>query len=84
MAQYSTARVVDVVGVREHPRRTACAGLAAVDVMHGRGGEKRLPRYTAADRDGFMPPEVTVIFTDGTERVFNPGDQILIGPTISD
>lgn len=31
-----------------------------------------------------MPPEVTVIFNDGTERVFNPGDQILIGPTISD
>lgn len=36
------------------------------------------------DRDGFMPPEVTVLFTDGAERVFNPDDQVLIGPTIRD
>jgi hypothetical protein len=36
------------------------------------------------ERDALLPPEVTVIFTDGTERVFNPDDWILIGPTIRD
>jgi hypothetical protein len=34
------------------------------------------------DRDAFLPPEVTVMFADGTARLFNPDDLILIGPTI--
>jgi hypothetical protein len=35
------------------------------------------------DKDGFLPEEVTVRFADGTVRVFNPADQVMIGPTIA-
>jgi hypothetical protein len=31
------------------------------------------------DKDGFLPEEVTVTFANGTVRVFNPDDQVLIG-----
>jgi hypothetical protein len=30
--------------------------------------------------DGQLPPEVTVTVADGTVRVFNPDDQVLVGP----
>lgn len=33
-------------------------------------------------RDALLPPEVTVKFADGTARIFNPDDWVLIGPTI--
>jgi hypothetical protein len=35
------------------------------------------------ERDVFIRPEVTMVFANGTGRVFNPDDQILIGPTIA-
>jgi hypothetical protein len=34
------------------------------------------------DKDGFLPPVVTVNFADGTVRLFNPDDQVLVGPVI--
>jgi len=35
------------------------------------------------DKDGFLLEEVTVIFADGTMRVFNQDDQVVIGPTLA-
>lgn len=36
-----------------------------------------------AERDAFLPSEVTVIFADKTVRMFNPGDLVLVGPASS-
>ncbi len=35
------------------------------------------------DKDGLLLEQVTVIFADGTMRVFNQDDQVLIGPTLA-
>ena len=40
----------------------------------------RVVSELAPHEGGFLPEVCTVIFTDGTERYFNPNDQVEIRP----
>ena len=42
--------------------------------------QRPIHRLVPLPGEGFLPQEVTVTLADGTERMFNPQDQVLVGP----